>query len=388
MFFMSWARRCESLIKKYQSKRAVFVDMIQRWKERGYESDAARAQQQLNRIDQLLASVQANTADTTAVYKELKKLYTELNESSKSFIRQWIEAILVAGSLAVFFRNFIFGLYHVPTGSAERTVLVGDRIWGNKFAYRFGGEVKRGDTIIFDNPEFVYDSQNSFNRFWQKYVGFGIPALGLGDGPDNWTKRVIGLPGDTIEGRIENGKTAIYLNGQKLDETEYVNPYPLIALKKTTGFLPQGFFTSRGLPGLFEQSEKIVLYTYDPNKAFRDQPFYYMEPQEIFLHPQTGEPILKKAYEPDDVDVFGPMTIPANKYWVMGDNRRHSRDSRVWLFLDRSLIHGRASFVVYSVDSEESWWVFELLKHPFTFWKNHLRWNRFGKNLSTLPGKA
>ena len=61
----------------------------------------------------------------------------------KSAIVYWLGSIAVALATAVILRMFIFGLYHVPTGSAEPNLLVGDRIWGNKMAYYFG-KVKQG----------------------------------------------------------------------------------------------------------------------------------------------------------------------------------------------------------------------------------------------------
>ncbi len=390
MWTTLWAIWYSFFARKYQEKRTYFIQLAKQWKEDGYYQDATSCEINIQRADQLVATIQKRlySSETKSLYKELKTIYVILNESSKSMIRQWFEALIIAGTLALFFRNFIFGLYHVPTGSASRTILEGDRVWGNKFAYRFGQKVKHGDMIIFTDPTFIYDERSALGKWWQKYVGLGIPFLGLKNGPESWVKRAIGLPGDTIEGKVENGRATIYLNGKKLDESDYVNPYPLIALKKTTGFLPQGLFSSLGLPGLFEKTEKFVFYSYDRTKAFRDQPFHYMEPQEVFLHPDTGMPLLREPTDITDLDTFGPLRIPEGKYWTMGDSRRQSDDSRRWLFLDGSLIDGRASFILYSVDSEESWWVFELLKHPFTFWKRYVRWSRIGKSLHALPGKV
>ena len=308
----------------------------------------------------------------------------QLNEIRKPVWRQWFEALIVVLPLVFILRNFVFGLYHVPTGSAEQNILVGDRLWGNKFIY-FLKDVGRGEFVIFDNPEFNYERKNSIKKFLQKYIGFGIPMLGLPNGPDNWVKRVVAIPGDTIEGRIEDGKTVIYRNGKKIDEP-YVNPHPLIRVIKTTGFLNTN--ANLGLFDFLRQNKKLVNYTYVPDVELNKQPFYYMTKNEIYRDPITWQPILSKSHSPtynefgQNVDLFGPIKIPEGKYWVMGDSRKNSRDSRFWGFLDESLIHGRASFIIYSIDSEEPFWLLELLKHPVDFWTKYFRWNRTLNGLS------
>jgi signal peptidase I len=78
-------------------------------------------------------------------------------------------------------------------------------------------------------------------------------------------------------------------------------------------------------------------------------------------------------------DNFGPIKIPANQYFMMGDNRNNSSDSRVWGFLDRSLIKGRVLFVYFS-DTQK--WEMNNYQGKKTFLKsllNRVRWNRFLK---------
>lgn len=374
----------EKLYSKYTARKEFFRKVVAKLGHKGPEDLFKRGTSLLSQAEVLCKEIaegfvitvenQPNEIEMRSKYRSLKKIYKELVEITKPAWRQWIEAIVVAGGLVFVLRTFVFGLYHVPTGSAEPTILVGDRIFGNKMCY-YVGKINRGDCVIFDSPEFVYDKSNSINYFWQKYIGFGIPLLGLSNGPENWVKRVIAVPGDTIEGRVEDGKAVIYINGQKLDETFYVNPYPLIGLAKTTGFFP----ISLPLSFLSKQA-RYVYYTYDPEKSFKDQPFYHMTKKEV-IRSFDGQFFLRMPYSPGEEDVFGPIRVPAGKYWVMGDSRKNSRDSRFWGFLDESLIHGRASFVIYSVDSEEPLWLFELIKHPIDFWTKYLRWNRFFKTI-------
>lgn len=378
---------------KYEAKRHKFQDVIYSWATKSSKDSYNKGLQLVSKADELIKEISEailSSADLTKYESKiisLKKIYKELNEFTKPLWLQWLEAIVVAGVAVIILRNFLFGLYHVPTGSAEPTLLVGDRVWGNKLAYRLGSNPERGDYIICDNPLFVFDKSNPINYFWQKYVGFAIPLIGLGAGPDNWTKRVIAVPGDTIEGKVENGKTKIYINGKLLNEP-YVNPYPLICLEKKTGIIDLDSVGPIPIPDFFRLKNKLVFYTYDPEKDFLHQPFYNMSPDEIQYKPGTLNRWLKMPYEPSKgangkyIDSFGPFTVPDGKYWVMGDSRRNSADSRVWGFLDRKLIHGRASFIIYSVDSEEPFWFLELLKHPINFWTRSLRWNRFFKGIS------
>ncbi len=394
-------KQFEKLLAKYNSKKETFQRKINKWKESGQEKAYQSGTYILQEIDSTINKLKESFTPTVeeqpkeslikSQLKMFKKLYKQINEQTKPVWRQWVEAILVAGLLVFVLRTFVFGLYHVPTGSAERTILVGDRIWGNKMSY-YLSDVKHGDSVIFDNPEFMYDKSNYINYLWQKYVGFPIPFLGLDVGPDNWVKRVIGIPGDVIEGRIENGKTVIYRNGKKLDETVYVNPYPLIKLAKSTGFINMDSFGPLMIPPFLRKNAKLVDYTYDPSKNFDDQPFYKMNSNEV-IRKKDGSPMLKSAYSPTyeyspipgnlgrSIDSFGPIRIPEGKYWMMGDSRKNSKDSRYWGFLDKDLVHGKASFVIFSIDSEEPVWIFELINHPIDFWTKSIRWNRFLKNI-------
>jgi hypothetical protein len=61
-------------------------------------------------------------------------------------------------------------------------------------------------------------------------------------------------------------------------------------------------------------------------------------------------------------------------------------DSRYWLFLDHSAIQGRVSCILWSVDSEEMFWGFELIKHPINFWLKAVRWNRCFNVIKHEPG--
>ncbi len=391
---MNLQQKYNKIATRFASSKDRVVKRLHHWRDQGdrkmfekYHSMYEEAEALRKHLgDVLVHKTLEHTGDTAAKVKRLKKLYNVLHQETKASWQQWAEAIVVALLLAGVIRNCVFSFYHVPTGSAESNILVGDRIWGNKSAYFFS-EIKRGDLVIFDDPRDGYDESSKIQYLWQRYVGFPIPLLGLKSGPINVVKRAVAIPGDTIEGRIEEGKTVIYLNGKKLDEP-YVNPLPLLLLYRDKGFFPFASVGPLSVPDFLHQEKKLVRYTYDPSKSYEDQPHYWMREKDIYKHPQTGQPVLFEAFSPTpsdhhgySVDEFGPRTVPENMYWMMGDSRKNSEDSRFWHYLDKKYVHGRASFIIYSVDSEEALWLFDLIKHPIDFWRKHVRWNRFFKNL-------
>lgn len=70
------------------------------------------------------------------------------------------------------------------------------------------------------------------------------------------------------------------------------------------------------------------------------------------------------------------IVLKKDEYWVLGDNRRGSLDSRFWGPLNSELIHGKIIFRLISIDSNDPWIVFDLLTHPIEFWRR-VRWYRF-----------
>jgi signal peptidase I len=275
----------------------------------------------------------------------------------------------------------------------ETTMLVGERFFADKFSYLFI-KPKPGHVISLNSPLYDY-SENKFKRLFEEYVW----------GPVNLTKRIIGIPGDTLIGKIEDGKPVIYRNGEKLDET-YLNKYPLIMVwKEEPGKLVRDFndeaislvSQNKLSPKQFDQflqnklNQSLSKKTYDPSKSYADQSFYQIKESLIFKDangyplieaPGTiiseskvgNEPPMDKNYW-DGSDVFH-LVLGENQYWLMGDNRLNSGDSRMFGPVDGRLIHGRILFRIWSVDSNEDWWILDLIKHPIDFW-TRVRWGRF-----------
>lgn len=275
----------------------------------------------------------------------VKRLIAWHKRPNKSWLAQNIESFLFIACVAFFIRTFFFGLYQVPSGSMETTMLVGERFFADKFTPWFM-PIKRGEVIAFNDPRYPY-SDNSAMNLWQRYVW----------GPSNWTKRVIGIPGDHVQGVIEDGKPVVYVNGVKLDEP-YLNKYPLVP--PSLGKYPR---------------------SWDPSRPYNNQPFYNMNEADVKFAQRIYElhgrrPILMPGTPLEDTnqDVFDVHLGP-NQYWVMGDNRLGSGDSRAWGALDGRLIHARILLLLFSVDTDEGWLILDILKHPFTFWKK-VRWSR------------
>ena len=299
----------------------------------------------------------------------IKKTVKFIRKKNKSYSEQLVELIFVILPIAFVIRTLFYGLYQVPTGSMETTMLVGERFLADKFTILFK-DVERGMIISFNDPNYHYSS-NPVMRWWQEYVW----------GPSNWTKRVIGIPGDSVRGRVEDGKTAVYLKKKgeaefkKLDEP-YLNKYPIIPIY--TDNLSMNFVHSA-----------FNWRSYDSKYSYADQPFYVVTPEQV----QSGKAVAKYFGEPamkepgtiyseggKSFDTFD-VELADDEYWLMGDNRLGSHDSRAWGPLKKRFIHGRIVFRIWSLDSPNAWWPLDLLRHPIGFW-SQIRWSRCWQKIS------
>jgi signal peptidase I len=393
MGFLFW--RFNRVSKKFSKNRERFLEIAQDWEAAGKAKNANTVRETIKKIESMISELSVAFGDTgvgtVSLFlktRRLARLYRDLNEFTTPLWKQ----IAIPLVIFVFATKYIFTHCAIVSGSAEPTMLLGDHLYVNKLAYRFS-KPKRNDWIVFDDAQFKYDKSSKFNAWWQRNVGFGLPILGLSDGPSAWVKRLIGLPGDIIEGRIEDGKTAIYRNGEKLDEP-YVNPYPLIRLRREVGFINSKVLGAVPILSAFQR--RIVRgpqrendphdYSYDRSKSFANQPFYSMKENEVVRDPVSHLPMIREADEIARYDSFPPVRVPEGKFWVMGDSRNNSGDSRAWGLLDASTVRGRASMILFSIDSWESWAIFDLIKHPITFWTEKMRWKRTMRVPDSLRG--
>lgn len=230
------------------------------------------------------------------------------SEPSRSRLARWFDnwmrSLGMALVLFLIIRTFLIEAFQIPSGSMERTLLAGDFLFVNKAVY--GAQIpgtrarlpgfespRRGDVIVFAYPK--------------------NPEL-------NYVKRVIGVPGDTVEMRAGH----VRVNGRALPE-----PY---------------------------------VQRVDPGHDIYDPEFNW---QRDYL---SGGPTAARSYHPTR-DTWGPLTVPAGKYFVLGDNRDNSADSRYWGFVDAAAVKGRPLVVYFSYDREA---------HDALPWLTDIRWHRLG----------
>ena len=211
----------------------------------------------------------------------------------KPFWREYGEALVIALILALVIRAFLFQAFSIPSGSMEKTLLVGDYLLVNKFTYGIRNPLnnkvlipistpQRGDVVVFIFPQ---------------------------DPSKDYIKRVMGLPGDRIQ--IINKK--VMING-KLFET------------------PQAY----------------------------DDPLIIPPPKAPPNRPGTTRP---------------PVVVPSNSYFVMGDNRDHSYDSRFWGFVPMDNFRGKAMVIYFSWEGAAGQPFFQALAGGEKGLVSHFSWN-------------
>jgi signal peptidase I len=225
----------------------------------------------------------------------------------KSVLRDYFESAVVTVIMALFGMTFIVQAVKVPTGSMQNTITIGDHLLVNKFIFAPGEslpflpqrEIRRGDIIVFKYPGNHYDPRRDYERPDNKPI------------TTNYVKRVIGLPGDRI--RIDGRNVVV--NGSILPE---------------------------------HRIEAIDHNRKDPLEITDAPPRKANESYDVFYNPDFSD---------DEYPIFeheghgtNEIVVPAGNYFVMGDNRNNSEDSRYWGFVPRDLVIGRAMFVYWSYD--------------------------------------
>ncbi|HEX5707965.1 MAG TPA: signal peptidase I, partial [Pyrinomonadaceae bacterium] len=265
---------------------------------------------------------------------------------ARGVLREYFESLVVTAVMALFGMTFIVQAVKVPTGSMQNTILIGDHLLVNKFIFAAGPpapflpqrEIRRGDIIVFKYPGKSRDPQ---------FARFQIDDTKPDNLPfkTNYVKRVVGLPGDTVEVRGPQ----VLVNGQPLTERVVAGEQPPDEDDESTSGDERGAPVVE-IPGVGPGGE-------GPYTVFwREDAF------------RTSRNVVEGEQ----------YRIPPEHYFVMGDNRDNSQDSRYWGYVHRDLVIGRAMLVYWSYDesAERS-----TLAFPFGFFSDFItntRWSRTG----------
>jgi len=351
------------------------------------------------------------------------------SQPSRSSTREWIDALIFAVVAATIIRAFIIEAYTIPTSSMEKTLLVGDFLFVSKFhygprvpmtpvAFPFAHHTLPGTNMksyseIIKLPYYRLPKLQNIER--NDIVVFNWPQEDFRpvDKRENYIKRCVGVPGDTIEViagilhvNAKDGYRPEKMQYQYFVQTDgsNINPKALQDLDVTDGGrIPSG--KGLYLLSLTEQTKEVV------------KKFTNVKDMERKLAPK-GEVEMQRYYFPPDlekfpwnVDYYGPVVVPkkgatvqlnmdniaiyeriialyehnklekkdnkifingeeANSYtfkmdyyWMMGDNRLNSEDSRFWGFVPEDHIVGKAWIIWLSLDKGKSF-------------LNKVRWSR------------
>ncbi len=235
--------------------------------------------------------------------------------SSKSLYKEYLEALAIAVIVALILRMFVVQAFRIPTGSMKDTLMVGDFLLVNKFVYG----IRTPDRLPGTRVEIPHIR---FPAFKQPRRGDIIIFEYPRDKTIDYIKRCIGLPGDTIE--IRNN--TVYINGR-----------------------PEGV-------------QELIDTKYDPRE---EATFAYYR---VALENGARYTIRKRADGRTNGRHYGPVIVPPGHYFMMGDNRDNSSDSRYWGFMPQDNILGKALIIYFSFDKyrlNPTWNVFAAI-----------RWNR------------
>jgi signal peptidase I len=222
----------------------------------------------------------------------------------ESALREWTKSIAFAVVAWLILKTFLLEAFRIPSSSMENTLLVGDFLFVNKAIY--GAAVPFTDSHL---PAFREPRRNEILVFNSVEEDLDV------------VKRAVGVAGDTLSMRAGT----LYLNGQAVDEPYVVHT---------------------------DLSKSEVAPTRARMRAWQLQHYVGANPD---------------SYAPDLQD-WGPIVVPPNSYFMMGDNREESHDSRTWGFLPRANVQGTPMFIYYSYNGE-SWRALP--------WLTDVRWNRF-----------
>jgi signal peptidase I len=250
------------------------------------------------------------TTNTRRVARPAKSASAKAGDKSRSEAAEWARSIAIAVALFLVIRTFLVTAYSIPSPSMENTLLVGDFLMANNTVF--------GATLPFTDIRLPAMRDPHHGEIVVFRPTYNNPIQDV-------VKRVIGLPGDTLQ--MKDG--VAFRNGKQLNE-----PYVVRA----------------GLP---------------------DEPLETQNPDAPMIHRAALAPGVDAAGYRPTRDNWGPIVVPAGHYFMMGDNRDQSLDSRFMGFIPREVIRGKPLFIYFSYDKEAD--------APFPRPLTVGRWSRIGK---------
>ncbi len=233
-----------------------------------------------------------------------------------------VKTIVYAVLIALVVRTVAYEPFNIPSGSMIPTLLVGDYLFVSKFSYGYSRFSLPFGLPLFSGRIFFHPTQRG------DVVVFKLPT----DNSTDYIKRVIGLPGDTIQ--MKEGE--LYINDKEVPR-QRIQDY------------------------LYQETDGAVI----PMRQY------------IETLPNGVQHRIIKIGDNGPLDNTQVYHVPPGDYFMMGDNRDNSQDSRVLSavgYVPAENLVGKAQFIFFSTDGSARWW--EFWKWPFA-----IRYNRLFKGI-------
>jgi signal peptidase I len=282
------------------------------------------------------------------------------HEHKRSVLVEYFDALLFACIVALILKVFVVEAYRIPSGSMMETLLVGDMLLVNKFIYgattprnvpftdirmphyRFPElkKPKRGDVVVFDFPGTINEKES--------------PEI------VNYIKRLIGEPGDSV--KIIN--KILYVNGVEFENPPGVRFDNSISHSPNLNIFPRGSGWSDDNYGPVKVPKKGDVVKVTPDNIDEWKMLIIREGHSIRLS-ADNKIFIDEKENPN-------YTIEKDYYFMMGDNRNNSTDSRAWGFLAEDKIIGEAMIIYWS-------WNPDIPFGEFGRKLESIRWDRIAK---------